>query len=307
MAIGRTFKEAFQKGVRSLEIGRYGLGADGRDPVNHIDAGDDQTAVLTRNGFVVAPAPYAGFSALYADSEVAPTAYPSYITVDSVLHVTQLALDRAWRAVAREQVAAELAHHPVDVIGISAGFDNHVDDWGGLLLTEDYFEIGRLVRGASQKNGGGGFAILEGGYNARYVPSGHLVFVRSGGLFAVPFDLDSLEDEGASAEKVMAEAEAALAAVSDQLDKTEFYSPMDGVVTRLNVEEGENVVTGTMNAPGTVIMTISDLASMEVEVEIDETDIVDVEIGQHAIDPGKELRRHDLPPVIIGSKIPMLL
>jgi acetoin utilization deacetylase AcuC-like enzyme len=64
-----------------------------------------------------------------------------------------------------EQVAAELAHHPVDVIGVSAGFDNHVDDWGGLLLTEDYFEIGRLVRGASQKNGGGGFAILEGGYN----------------------------------------------------------------------------------------------------------------------------------------------
>ena len=76
--------------------------------------------------------------------------------------------------------------------------------------------------------------------------------------------------------------QAGLGAVSDQLEKTMFYSPMDGVVTRLNVEEGENVVTGTMNAPGTVIMTISDLASMEVEVEIDETDIVDVEIGQQA-------------------------
>jgi HlyD family secretion protein len=85
-----------------------------------------------------------------------------------------------------------------------------------------------------------------------------------------------------SARQLCAEAEAALAAVSDQLEKTTFYSPMDGVVTRLNVEEGENVVTGTMNAPGTVIMTISDLASMEVEVEIDETDIVDVEIGQTA-------------------------
>jgi HlyD family secretion protein len=93
---------------------------------------------------------------------------------------------------------------------------------------------------------------------------------------------DDYEALAISAQQVCAEAEAALAAVSDQLDKTTFYSPMDGVVTRLNVEEGENVVTGTMNAPGTVIMTISDLASMEVEVEIDETDIVDVEISQQA-------------------------
>jgi HlyD family secretion protein len=93
---------------------------------------------------------------------------------------------------------------------------------------------------------------------------------------------DDIEARAVAARQGCAEAEAALAAVSDQLDKTEFYSPMNGVVTRLNVEEGENVVTGTMNAPGTVIMTISDLASMEVEVEIDETDIVDVEIGQSA-------------------------
>lgn len=77
-------------------------------------------------------------------------------------------------------------------------------------------------------------------------------------------------------------AEAALRAARDQLDKTVFHSPIDGVVTRLNVEEGENVVTGTMNAPGTVIMTISDLPNMEVECEIDETDIVDVRVGQPA-------------------------
>ena len=57
-------------------------------------------------------------------------------------------------------------------------------------------------------------------------------------------------------------AEAALRAARDQLDKTVFHSPIDGVVTRLNVEEGENVVTGTMNAPGTVIMTICDLPNM---------------------------------------------
>lgn len=78
------------------------------------------------------------------------------------------------------------------------------------------------------------------------------------------------------------EARAALGAARDQLEKTEFYSPISGIVTRLSVEEGENVVTGTMNAPGTVIMTISDLSHMEVEVEIDETDIVDVVLGQEA-------------------------
>lgn len=92
-------------------------------------------------------------------------------------------------------------------------------------------------------------------------------------------DFQALE---ASYRQVYEEAQAALRAAEDQLEKTVFHSPIDGVVTRLNVEEGENVVTGTMNQPGTVIMTISDLSNMEVEVEIDETDIVDVAIGQGA-------------------------
>ena len=52
-----------------------------------------------------------------------------------------------------------------DLIGISAGFDNHVEDWGGLLYTADYEEIGYRVRSAADRNGGGCFAILEGGYN----------------------------------------------------------------------------------------------------------------------------------------------
>jgi acetoin utilization deacetylase AcuC-like enzyme len=52
-----------------------------------------------------------------------------------------------------------------DLIGISAGFDNHAADWGGLLHTEDYIEIGNRVRLAADRNGGGYFAILEGGYN----------------------------------------------------------------------------------------------------------------------------------------------
>ena len=54
-----------------------------------------------------------------------------------------------------------------DVIGISAGFDNHAEDWGGLLLTEDYREMGRMVKEAAMQTGAGYFAILEGGYNHR--------------------------------------------------------------------------------------------------------------------------------------------
>lgn len=53
----------------------------------------------------------------------------------------------------------------VDIIGVSAGFDNHKDDWGQVLSTSDYREIGRIVREAGAKNGSGYFAILEGGYN----------------------------------------------------------------------------------------------------------------------------------------------
>lgn len=52
-----------------------------------------------------------------------------------------------------------------DVIGISAGFDHHIDDWGGLLRTEDYFKIGEMAARAAYASDAGCFAILEGGYN----------------------------------------------------------------------------------------------------------------------------------------------
>jgi len=63
------------------------------------------------------------------------------------------------------EVETFLTGGPVDIIGISAGFDNHLQDWGGLLATEDYREMGRMVKEAAQRDGGGCFAILEGGYN----------------------------------------------------------------------------------------------------------------------------------------------
>jgi acetoin utilization deacetylase AcuC-like enzyme len=63
------------------------------------------------------------------------------------------------------EVAGAMKNCRADLIGISAGFDNHTADWGGLLCTEDYEQIGYQVRSAANRNGGGCFAIMEGGYN----------------------------------------------------------------------------------------------------------------------------------------------
>ncbi len=73
-----------------------------------------------------------------------------------------------------------------------------------------------------------------------------------------------------------------VAQAEDALSKTVLLSPMGGVVTELNAEVGEIVLVGTMNNPGTVIMTVADLSVIEVEAEVDETDIAVVEPGQKA-------------------------
>jgi HlyD family secretion protein len=75
---------------------------------------------------------------------------------------------------------------------------------------------------------------------------------------------------------------AALRASERDLEETQLLAPVTGLVTRILVEEGENVVTGTMNNPGTVILEMADLSEMEVEAEVDETDIIAVSRGQAA-------------------------
>ncbi len=77
-------------------------------------------------------------------------------------------------------------------------------------------------------------------------------------------------------------AESALLAAKDNLRKTRFESPIDGTITQLNIERGEIVVIGTMNNPGTVILSVADLARMKVEADVDETDVASVRLGQAA-------------------------
>jgi len=78
------------------------------------------------------------------------------------------------------------------------------------------------------------------------------------------------------------QAEASLDQARYNLSKTTMTSPMHGIVTSLNAEVGEIVMIGTMNNPGTVIMTVSDMSEIETEVEVDETDIAQVKLGQEA-------------------------
>jgi len=77
-----------------------------------------------------------------------------------------------------QEVLDEMKHCQADIIGISAGFDNHAQDWGGVLETEDYFAIGESVRAAAMRNGGGCFALLEGGYNHRVLGYNVLALIK---------------------------------------------------------------------------------------------------------------------------------
>ena len=66
------------------------------------------------------------------------------------------------------------------------------------------------------------------------------------------------------------------------LNQVTIESPLDGIVTRRNIELGENVMIGTMNNAGTVLLTLADMSVIEAELEVDETDIPNVRLGQIA-------------------------
>jgi len=94
------------------------------------------------------------------------------------------------------------------------------------------------------------------------------------------------------------QAQASLQSTLDTLSKTVYNSPIDGIITSLRVEEGEVAIIGTMNNPGTVLMTIADLSVMEVEVEVDETDVIGVKLGHRA-----EVRVDALPDQTLEGKV----
>jgi HlyD family secretion protein len=86
---------------------------------------------------------------------------------------------------------------------------------------------------------------------------------------------------GSSQQQINQEA-ASLDTFRYNLKQVTLVAPFDGIVTRRNIEEGENVVVGTMNNAGTQLLTVADMSIIQAEVEVDETDIPAVHIGQPA-------------------------
>lgn len=84
----------------------------------------------------------------------------------------------------------------------------------------------------------------------------------------------------AAAQKRVVLAQANLRRASDVLQRTFAVAPLDGVVTNLPVRVGETVVPGIQNSPSSLIMTIADMSLITAEVKVDETDIVNVKLGQ---------------------------
>ena len=95
-------------------------------------------------------------------------------------------------------------------------------------------------------------------------------------------ELKAREQEIRTREEQIKQEEASLSTTRYNLSQVIISAPMDGIVTRRNIEEGENVVVGTMNNAGTVLLTVADMSVIEAELEVDETDIPTVTLDQAA-------------------------
>jgi HlyD family secretion protein len=92
--------------------------------------------------------------------------------------------------------------------------------------------------------------------------------------------LQEREKQTAAQSSRIGQERAGLASAQYDLSKVRIESPIDGIVTRRNIQEGETAVIGTMNNPGTVLLTLADMSVIQAEVEVDETNIPHVAIGQ---------------------------
>jgi HlyD family secretion protein len=92
--------------------------------------------------------------------------------------------------------------------------------------------------------------------------------------------LAQMKAQKASSSGRVSQANATLHKLTDILGKTEYIAPFDGIVTNLPVREGETVVVGIQNSPGSTLMTLADMSVVTAEVRVDETDIVNVHLGE---------------------------
>jgi HlyD family secretion protein len=116
-------------------------------------------------------------------------------------------------------------------------------------------------------------------------------------LFQRESDYKANLQEIQTSEQRIKQEQATLDSTRHDLTQVNISAPMDGIVTRRNIEVGETAVVGTMNNAGSQLLTIADMSQLEAEVEVDETDIPTVALGQQArvtIDavPNRSFRGH---------------
>lgn len=99
---------------------------------------------------------------------------------------------------------------------------------------------------------------------------------------AIRNQLDLARIDLKSSRERLAQAEAQLDQVNDQLSKTQIISPIEGVITSLDIKVGETAIASSTNIPGSSLMTIANPASIYTEVLVDEADVANIEIGQRA-------------------------
>ena len=108
------------------------------------------------------------------------------------------------------------------------------------------------------------------------------VTVREADVKRSQQDITARQQEIETREQQIKQEQAGLSTTRYNMTQIVIESPMDGIVTRRNIEQGETAVMGTMNNAGTVLLTIADMSMLEAEVEVDETDIPFVALGQQA-------------------------
>ncbi len=86
-----------------------------------------------------------------------------------------------------------------------------------------------------------------------------------------------------SSREQLSQTQAQLEQALDDLSKTQVYAPIDGTVTSLDIEVGETAIASSTNVPGSSLMTIADPSSILTEVNVDEADIANIEVGQQAL------------------------
>jgi len=114
----------------------------------------------------------------------------------------------------------------------------------------------------------------EENFRARIIPEAEIQRARTG--------VATAEAATQATSRRVEQARATLEGARDTLAKTTVRSPMDGIVTAKRVEEGEVAVIGIQNSPGTVLLTVSDMSVVETELEVDETSVPSVKLGQES-------------------------